>query len=304
MKVKNLLLLLFLASLWGPSFLFIKVAVAEVPPITLVFLRVSLAAVVLFVILRWQGGVIPADRQMLKHLAIMALIHNSVPFVLFSWGEQYISSALASILNGTTPIFTIILAHFFVADDTLTPTKVSGTILGMGGLLLLIAPSFASGLAVTTWGLLAVTTAAVSYGVAIVYSRNHLRGLPFLVAPTMQMAFASLYLLPFSLLIDRPWQLAFPSWPAVASVVALALLGTAVAFVVYYRLLEGADASYVSMVTYVVPVFGVILGVLVLHEKLEWTTYLGCGLILVGVMIVNGVFKQIGQVWQTAVARR
>ncbi|MAT96340.1 MAG: EamA family transporter [Anaerolineaceae bacterium] len=295
MKLKNFLLLILLAALWGPSFLFIKVAVAEIPPLTLVLGRVGLAAVLLTVFLLVQGKSLPRSRTIWRHLAMMGLVHNAIPFVLFGWGEQYIDSALASILNGTVPLFTIVLAHYFVADDRLTPAKVIGVLIGFGGLLLLITPSFGDGLQGTTWGLVAVTLACLLYGVAIVYSRNNLRGLPPLVAPAGQMIMATIYLLPLSLLVDRPFSLALPSLPAIGSMLALGVLGTAVAFVVYYRLLETAPASYVSMTTYVIPVFGVILGVLVLNEQLTWHAYAGFALILLGVMIVNGLLKVGGK---------
>jgi drug/metabolite transporter (DMT)-like permease len=144
-------------------------------------------------------------------------------------------------------------------------------------------------------GLLAVALASLLYGVAIVYSRNHLRGLPPLVAPAGQMIMATIYLLPLSLLIDRPFSLPPLSLQVIGAMVALGVLGTSVAFVVYYRLLETAPASYISMTTYVIPVFGVILGVLVLNEQLTWHAYAGFGLILLGVMIVNGVLKLGGK---------
>lgn len=293
MKVKNLLLLLLLAAMWGPSFLFIKVAVAEIPPLTLVLGRVGMAAVILYLLLWWQRQSLPRQWTTWKHLAVMALIHNAIPFFLFSWGEQYIDSALAAILNGTTPIFTILLAHYLTVDDQLTTAKVSGVLLGLVGLAFLIGPTLLDGVQATTWGVLALAVAAVFYAVAIVYSRNHLRGLPPLVAPTGQLLLATLYLLPLALWVDRPFALPMPSVAAAASLLALAVLGTAVAFVVYYRLVETADASYVAMVTYLIPVIGVILGVLVLNERLFWYTYVGFGLILAGVMLVNGFFSHV-----------
>jgi drug/metabolite transporter (DMT)-like permease len=162
-------------------------------------------------------------------------------------------------------------------------------------MLLLMTPTFGDGLQGSTLGLVAVTLACLLYGVAIVYSRNNLRGLPPLVAPAGQMIMATIYLLPLSLLIDQPFSLALPTLPAIGSMLALGVLGTAVAFVVYYRLLETAPASYVSMTTYVIPVFGVILGVLVLNERLTWHAYAGFALILLGVMIVNGLLKLRGK---------
>ena len=290
MNGKNLLLLITLAALWGPSFLFIKVAVAEIPPLTLVFGRVAIGAAFLLIVLRAQRGRLPNDRRIWGHLAVMALLHNALPWVLLSWGEQYIDSALASILNGTTPLFTIILAHFLVAGDEMTASKLTGVLIGFAGLILLILPSLQDGLQATTWGLVAVTVAAALYGVAIIYSRNHLRGLPPLTAPTTQLLLATLYMAPVALLIDKPWTLARPSPVALGSLFLLGILGTGLAFIVYYRLLETAGPTYISMVTYVIPIFGVVLGVLVLNEQLTWYALGGFILILLGVMVVNGLF--------------
>ena len=293
MRTKNFLLLLALAALWGPSFLFIKVTVEEIPPFTLVLGRVGPAALVLYLVLRRRGVRLPRFGPAWRHYGVMAFFGNALPFVMFSWGEQYIDSALAAILNGTTPLFTIALAHFFLADDRMTPAKLAGILLGFGGLALLIGPSLFGGVQATTWGLLAVTVAAASYGVGIVYARKHLRGLPPLMAPTAQLLIATLYMLPLSLLIEQPFRLPAPSWPVIGSWLALSLLGTALAFVLYYRIIEQTSATYLSMVTYLVPVFGVIAGVVVLGETLGWNAYLGCGLILLGVMVVNGLLRSI-----------
>ncbi|NJN99114.1 MAG: EamA family transporter [Anaerolineales bacterium] len=296
MKLRNFLWLLFLAALWGPSFLFIKVAVAEIPPLTLAMGRVAVAGILLYLILRLQGRNLPPLGRVWLHFAFAGLVQNAIPFVLFGWGEQYIDSALAAILNGTTPLFTLLLAHFFTSDDRLTPTKAVGTLIGFGGLALLIAPSLIGGVKATTWGLIAVAVAATCYGIAIVYGRHHLRGLPPLVAPTAQMLLATLFLMPVSLGLEQPFRLAMPSWPAIASLLALGIFGTGIAFMVYYLIMERTSATYVSMVTYLVPVFGVILGVVVLGEQLSWNAYLGCALILLGVMIVNGIFRAVS--WQ------
>jgi drug/metabolite transporter (DMT)-like permease len=245
----------------------------------------------LYLILRAQGRKLPPWGRIWQHFAFVALVQNAIPFVLFGWGEQYIDSALAAILNGTTPFFTLVLAHLFTSDDRLTPTKAVGTLLGFSGLSLLIGPALLGGVKATAWGLMAVVVASICYGIAIVYGRRHLRGLPPLVAPTAQMLLATLFLLPLSLGLEQPFRLAAPSWPALGSLLALGVFGTGVAFIVYYRVMERTSATYVSMVTYLVPVFGVILGVLVLGEQLSWNAYFGCALILLGVMIVNGVFR-------------
>lgn len=299
--MKNFFWLLVLAAMWGPSFIFIKIAVEDIPPFTMVVGRVGTAALLLLALLHLQGGRLPKPGPIWKHLALVALVHNAIPFTLFNWGEQHIDSALAAILNGTTPLFTIILAHMFVADDRITPRKLAGVLIGFGGLLMLIGPSLLDGFHATTWGLLAVATAAACYGIAIVYTRLHLRGLPPLVAPTAQMLLATLYVLPLSLLVDRPFSMPMPSWAALGSLLVLGVFGTAVAFIVYYRLIEATNPTYVSTVTYMLPVVGVILGVTVLNEQLAWNAYVGCALILSGVMIVNGVFNGIrARLWHPA----
>lgn len=295
MKLKNFLWILLLAAIWGPSFLFIKVAVQEIPPITLVMARVALASLTLFLIIRAQGRKLPPLGRVWFHFAFMGFFAHALPFVLFSWGELHVDSALASILNGTTPLFTVILAHFLVADDRMTPIKLVGTLLGFAGLVALVMPSLLAGVRVETWGLLGMAVAAICYAVTIIYSRQHLRGLPPLVAPAAQLMMAAIFLLPVSLVVERPYTLPFPSLPALASLLSLSLLGTAVAFTVYYHILEKMNASELSMVTYLMPVFGVALGVVILGEKLNWNAYLGCALILLGVMTVNGVFRFRGR---------
>lgn len=290
MNWKNLGLLILLAAMWGPSFLFIKVAVGDIPPLTLVLGRVAIGAAFLMAVLVSQRRQLPRERRVWHALAFTALMQNALPWVLLSWGEQYIDSALASILNGTTPLFTIVLAHFLVEGDRLTASKVLGVVLGFAGLFLLILPSLTLGVRASTWGIIAITIASAAYGVAIVYGRKNLRGLPPLVAPTTQLLLATAYMLPIALLIDRPWSLPMPTPAALASLLALGVLGTGLAFIVYFRLLETADPTYLSMVTYVIPIFGVILGVLVLDERLTWHTLAGFALILLGVMVVNGLF--------------
>ena len=295
MRLKNFLLLLLLAMLWGPSFFFIKVAVAEIPPITLVFGRIALAAALLYLLLRLQKRHLPPPGRIWIYLAIVAFFQISFPFVLLSWAEQFIDSALASILNGLTPIFTVLLAHLLTSDDKITSTKATGILLGLLGTVFLVAPALLAGVQATTLGLLAMIVVTASYGLALVLTRKYLTGMPSMVAPTGQMLLATLFLIPLVFLVDRPFSQPMPSFKAAGSVVALAVFGTTLAFIVYYRLMETADASYTSMVTYLLPIFGILLGVLVLGERLGWNDYAGFALILIGVMIVNGLFKIRGR---------
>ena len=288
MRLKNLLLLLFLASLWGPSFFFIKIAVLEIPPVTLAALRITIAAILINIYLYARGGRFIKDITFWKHVAVAGFFAHALPFILINWGEQFIGSAMASILNGLTPIFTIVMANFVIEDDKMNPGKVMGTILGFIGLTILVLPSLLQGFQADTMGILAVGIAAASYGVALVYARLNLKGTKPVYAPASQLLITSVYLLPFAIMTDGPVDVLSLSWAASGSVLVLAILGTALAFVIYYKLLDSASASYLSLVTYLVPIYGVVLGVTLLDEALTANTVLGAVLILFGIGVVNG----------------
>lgn len=281
--------LLLLAACWGPSFLFIRVVVHEVPPVTMVAGRMVAATTLLYALLRLRGGRLPRERKTWLHFGVLAIVGVVFPFVLVGWGEQYVDSAIASILNGTVPIFTLVLAHFWTDDDRMTGRSVVGVLLGMAGVVLLIAPAIDEGASFGVLGFFACVLSAAFYGFSGVYARKFLRGLPPLAAPTMQFLLASVMLVPLSLAIDQPWTIAAPSAAAWGAWAGLTFVGTVAAFVIYFRLLEFATASYISMVTYLVPLLGVVLGVVVLGERLRWNAYAGCALILVGVVAVNGL---------------
>ena len=292
MNLREFSWLVFLAILWGPSFLFIKVAVLEVPPVTIAALRVFLAAIVLYLLLKLRRKLLPRGWGIWKHFLIVGITNHAIPFTLFNWGEIYVDSALAAILNGTTPLFTIFFAHWLTRDDRLTPPKIAGSLVGFLGLMVIVTPKLSSGVSGTSLGIIAVTIPAICYGFSIVYTRNHLRGLPKLVAPTAQLIMASILMVPLAFLVDAPLGLEMPSWAAIFSIIAVAVMGTSLAFLVYYDLIETVQPSHLSMVTYLVPIFGIALGVLVLGEEISWLTYLGFALIILGIMIVNGVIRR------------
>ncbi len=295
MKNKNLFWLLVLASLWGPSFLFIKIAVKDFPPMTLVAIRLSTAAIVLYSILRVNGKNLPATWDFWKKFLIMGFFANALPFTLFSFGEQFADSGAASILNATTPIFTVIFAHFFVADERFTLSRLGGVLVGFVGILFIFYPAFQSllrGEGLTggkdTIGLLAFILASSSYGISLVYARLNLRGFPPLVGPTAQLIAAAVLIIPLALLVEKPFHLT-PSLPALSSLLALGFFGTAAAYFVYYKLIDSAGATFISLVTYLLPPIGVLLGVIFLAEKPGWYSLVGLTLIILGVMVVNGV---------------
>lgn len=294
LRLPILIWLIILSLLWGPAFLFMKVAVQEVPPLTVAAVRVGLGAVLLYLILKWQGRSLPKSSSMGKHFIVMGVTSNAIPFFLLSWGQQYIDSALAAILVGSMPLFTMLLAHFLTADDTLSPGKVAGVVIGFGGLVALFIPALLDGVQATLWGLSATIGAAISYSYAFVYARQRLRGLPPLVAPTAQLITASLCLGPLALIIERPFALPLPSWPVLGALLLVTVWSTVLAFVLYYRLMERASATTMSVVTYLNPIVATLLGVIVLNEALGWNAYIGGALILLSAGVINGVSVPAG----------
>lgn len=287
MRAKNLVLLLILASLWGPSFLFIKIAVLEIPPITLAALRIGIAALILYMIIFFRKDPLNKELKFWIKVTFAGFFAHGLPFVLISWGEVYIDSALASILNGLTPLFTLLLANFTIPDDRLTRSKMLGAILGFAGLIILMAPHLNNGFEFQTLGIIAIVIAALSYAVGIVYSRKYLQGVKPLHAPASQLLVTAVYLIPISLWIEGPITVTDYSYQAIGSLLVLATFGTALAFVIYYHILEVTSASYLSLVTYLMPVFGVLLGVIFLDEYLSTYTLIGASFIIAGIVIAN-----------------
>ncbi|MES2961457.1 MAG: DMT family transporter [Pseudomonadota bacterium] len=291
-NTKNFLSLILLASLWGPSFLFIKVAITHIPPIALTAFRVGLGSLMLYALLQFKNIKLPNLKPIWKHFSIAALLQSAVPFTLFSIGEKTIDSSLAAIICGSAPLFTLVLAHFTTHDDKFTKTKLIGASAGFFGLFILIAPALFKAEA-TIIGMLEVMIGALCYAGGFVYVKKfiNLSKLEPLTVPTLQLFFSFLFLLPTSLIFEDLSGIKDASLPAILSAFSLAFFGSAVAFTVYYKILKATSATYLSMVNYIVPVFGAVLGVIILGEKLAWNSYVGCALILVGVMIANGIIR-------------
>lgn len=256
------------------------------PPLTMAAFRVGIAALILGCFVFIIKGRFVRDSKFWMHVAISGLFAQGLPFVLINWGEQYISSGLAAILNGLTPLFTIVLANFATKSDKINPYKLGGSILGFVGLCILLMPSLNNGFSGSTWGILAVVLAACSYGIALVYSKTFLQNAPPLTAPTGQLIMSTIYVLPLALIFEKPHVLSY----ALSSYVAigfLAIMGTALAFIVYFTLLKRTNSSFVSQVTYLMPVFGVVLGTIFLNESLTSILIIGGSVILAGMALSN-----------------
>lgn len=290
-KFANFALLMLLACCWGPSFLFIKVALEYFEPITLTLYRVGVAAILLHLILRFSKVEFPDLTNYWRHFLFLGIVGSALPFTLFNFAEQTVSSSLASIFNGMVPLMTIIIAHFATKDDQLTKNKFWGATLGFVGLAILVAPKF-FGVKATIVGIIMLMVAVSCYSVAFVYSRRYIQGLNPLISSVMQLSFAALILLPFSIIFESPARISdIPAKPVIA-LLSLSVLGTSFAFILLYKIIELTSASYVSMVNYIIPVIGILLGVVVLHESLSWSSVVGCLVIMSGVMTANGIFKR------------
>ena len=285
MARKTYLVLLLLSLIWGSSYLFIKVGVSEMPPAFVAGGRLACGLTFLLIALRLQGLGLPA-RRLWGSLLVVAFLNNVIPWILIPWGEQHISSALASILIATMPIFTVIAAHFVTHDDRLSWRKLLGIILGFAGVVVLIAADLRDLMSNSALGDLAMLVSAASYGVATVFASRRLRGEDHTVLATGQLGFGLLMTAPLILLSAGDLQ-GVPSPAALASVVALGVLGSGLAYVLYYYLIERGSPTQVSMVTYLSPVMAVFWGALLLNEPLGPNTFAGLGLICAGIFLVN-----------------
>ncbi|HEX6121188.1 MAG TPA: DMT family transporter [Dongiaceae bacterium] len=282
-------LLLFLSLLWGASFFYAAVALKELPPLTIVLLRVAIAALTLHIVLRLVGVRFPWDGKSWRAFFGMGLLNNAIPFCLIVWGQTHVASGLASILNATTPFFTIIVAHFLAADERLTKNRLLGVLIGLVGVVVLIGPQALSGLGKDVSGQLAIVGAAISYAFAGVFGRRFRRmGIPPLATATGQVTASSLLLLPIVLLVDRPWDLAMPGTAVWLAILGTALLSTALGYVVYFRLLASAGAVNLLLVTFLIPPSAIVLGVFLLGEHLQATDFLGMALIGLGLAAIDG----------------
>lgn len=280
-------LLITLSILWGGSFLFGKVAVAEIPPLTLAFFRVAIAAGLLWFVVRIARTPMPRGLSGWMPFLVLGFLNNVVPFSLILWGQREIGAGLASILNATTPLFTVVVANAFLADERLTAGKVAGVLLGIAGVAVLVGLETLKGVGGHVWAQLACLGAALSYGFAVTYARRF-RGMPTTAVATSQLTASSLILLPIILIVDAPWTLGVPSTEALLSILALGGGSTALAYILYFRIIKTAGATNAALVTLLVPVSAILLGVILLGERLAVTDLIGMVLIGLGLAAIDG----------------
>ena len=287
------IMLAILSILWGGSFLFIEIALEGLPVFSIVWARVALAALILGLVLGLSGGAFP-DRSVWPALVVMGFLNNVVPFTLFVFAQGQITGALASVVNATTPLFTVVVAHLATRDERITGAKAVGLGLGFAGVVVMLAGRGLGGEGVA---ILACLMAALSYGVAGVWGRRfRARGVAPLATAFGQVTASTLLLLPVWLWMDTPWAMGWPGVRPLLAVVGMAALSTALAYLLYFRLLASAGATNLSLVTFVIPVSASVLGWLVLGERLSPQHLAGFGLIVAGLLAIDGrVFRRMSR---------
>jgi drug/metabolite transporter (DMT)-like permease len=282
-------ILVTLALIWGGAFLFINVAVHHVPPLTYVWLRLTIAAAAMWLFLKVRGERLGLPREVWGSILLLALLNNALPFTLFGWGQTHIASGLAAILNATTPIWGVIVAHLLTRDERMNPRKVGGVLLGFGGVATMIGPTLLANIGTDAVAQLACITASLSYALAAVWARRFKRlGLSPMSVTTGQLTAGAAMMLPLALLVDRPWTQPFPPLTAWGAIVALALACTAIGYVLYFRLIDSAGATNALLVTLLVPPVAILLGAVFLGETLAPQDFAGLSLIALGLAAIDG----------------
>ena len=280
------LLFFALGFMWGSSYLFIKIAVDSFGTFTLIALRLLIGATFLWIAFRLNGTSLPRERRTYGNLLVMAIINITIPFALITWAEQSVDSALAAILNSTVPLFVIVIAPLFLPDEPIRINGVVGLAVGFIGVVLLVSPGLVNATGDLA-GSIALLGSSLAYALGNVYSRRNVRGLPPLVPAVFQVTFALVIVGTLALVLEHPWT-AQPDIGDWFSVIWLGIFGSGLAYMVYFRLLDRWGATRTSLVAYLLPVYGIVLGFLVLQEPVNLTLIAGTALVIAGVALVNG----------------
>ncbi len=288
MKLKEWAAFGLLSLIWGSSFLWIKIAVAETTPVTVVGLRLLFGLAGLALVVLWSRTALPRDRSTWLKLVFMGFLNTALPFALITWGETRIDSGLAAILNGTVPLWTIAIAHLFLHDDKISLPRIGGLLAGFAGVVVLVSrdlrgeSAFAGGLP----GQLAVLGASLCYASAIVFSRRNLRNLNPLVQALGVVLLADAFAWAGALAFESPIQL--PAQPVTWLAVAwLGVLGSCLAYILFFHLINRWGPTRASLVTYTMPVIGLALGIVFLNERADWQLLAGAALIFSGILLVS-----------------
>ena len=282
-------LLVLLSLLWGGSFLCVGIAVQELPVLTIIALRVSLAALVLWGIALFSGHQLPRGRKTWQAFLALGLLNNVIPFGLIVFGQQTIGAGLAAILNATTPLWTVLIAALFLADERFSKQKLFGVLLGLVGVIVMVGPDSLAGISRNLGAQLAVLGATLSYAFASVFGRRFAAAkISPLHTALGQVTASSFILVPLALMIDTPWASALPSQATIFAILGLAVLSTAGGYLLFFNILERAGATNVSLVTVLIPPSTIAMGMLFLEETLQGIHFIGLALIILGLLRLQG----------------
>jgi drug/metabolite transporter (DMT)-like permease len=287
-KLKEWGAFILLALVWGTSFLWIKIGVQDndIGPLMLVSFRLLFGLIGLLVVMAVTRNSFPRDWRVIGKFFVLSIFATALPFTLITWAETQINSGLAGILNGTVPLFTIIFAQAALSDEKITLPRLGGLLIGFAGVIVLMSGDLTNGLHSSFLGQLAMLAASASYAIGIIFTRKYLRNQVPVVQSTMNLLFADLLLWISTLIFERP--LDFPSVPITWIALAwLGLLGSCIAYLLYFYLINNVGATRTSVVTYVMPIIAVILGIIFLNEVLDWRLAVGLALILGGIGVIN-----------------
>lgn len=280
-------MLILLSIIWGGSFFLYAVALADLPTFTIVFLRVCLGSLGLW-LCAWAMGLLPLRQSGLwRNFLIMGLINNAIPFSLIVWGQREVASGLAAILNATTPFFTVLAANLLTADEKLSWNRMLGALIGLSGVGAMMGTDIWGPGQSSLAAQLAIVAAAVSYAFASVFGRRFAETPPLITAAG-QTAASSMILLPVMLLVDMPWRLAAPPLSAWLAIAGLAVLCTSLAYILYFTILKRAGATNIVLVTFLVPVSAILLGMTFLGERLDSHHVIGMATIALGLALIDG----------------
>ena len=282
-------LLVLLSLLWGGSFLCVGIAVQELPVLTIIALRVSLAALVLWGIALFSGHQLPRGRKTWQAFLALGLLNNVIPFGLIVFGQQTIGAGLAAILNATTPLWTVLIAALFLADERFSKQKLFGVLLGLVGVIVMVGPDSLAGISRNLGAQLAVLGATLSYAFASVFGRRFAAAkISPLHTALGQVTASSFILVPLALMSDTPWASALPSQATIFAILGLAVLSTAGGYLLFFNILERAGATNVSLVTFLIPPSAIAMGMLFLEETLQGIHFIGLALIILGLLSLQG----------------
>ncbi|MGI9421318.1 MAG: DMT family transporter [Geminicoccaceae bacterium] len=279
-------LLVVLSLLWGGSFFFAEIALRELPPFTVVLGRVGIAAIALHLLLLVNGQRMPTSLGLWGAFLVMGALNNLIPFSLIVWGQTQITSGLASILNATTPLFAVVVAHLLTKDEKLTASRFAGVIVGLAGTVLMIGPAALAGIGAEFLAQLAILTAALTYSFASLYGRRF-KGLQPTVIACGQVTCSTLLLIPLVLLVDRPFALDPPGAATIASLLGIGVFSTALAYILYFKILALAGATNLMLVTFLIPISALLLGTLFLGEVITTAQIAGMILIAAGLALID-----------------